>query len=137
MASKELTLEILRGTTPLAEIPDVPVQQFCLFLRKKFPSATILYEPTTFTFTDSSGKKRQTTPDVFFRKSDNEPGIFIEITTLPKNGTDPKKKQREVMAANPQIKYVVLYRENLARIEASARKKRIDISFFNARKIRR
>lgn len=81
---------------------------------------TIIYEPKMFTAHIDNGNKKGTLPD-FYIENPNNPhagGIYVEITTSPNNGTDPKARQREVMQkAAPGERYVVLYDSHLQSIQ--------------------
>lgn len=135
MVSKEFLAQHFQGqVTPIDEINGVSEQQFALLLQRKFPGLTLVYQHTTFTWRDTTGKTRRTVPDFLFINPNSGSMVLIEITMLPNNGADPKREQKEVMSnGNPNIKYVVLYRDNLESIQ----KKNPHLSFFNGRKVKK
>lgn len=134
MVSKESLAQLFQGKiTPIDKIGHVHEQQFALFMQEKFPGLTLVHQPTVFTWKDPTGKIRSTRPDFLFINPNHGSMTFIEITMHSKNGTDPKREQKEVMSnGHPNIKYVVLYRENLEKIQ----KKNPRLHFFNGKKVR-
>ncbi len=116
--------ENLRGTTEKA------FALFLLRIKAINPCLEIQYEPQLFEHINGDGKSEGTLPDFFVRNTANPSsrGTYIEITNanangiLKKNGEqeqeDPKRKQKRVMKLVASDKrYVVLYRENLERIQ--------------------
>lgn len=138
MVSKESLVQRFQGkVTPINQINGVAEQQFALLLQDKFPGLTLVYQPTTFTWEDPvADKTRSTIPDFLFINPKNGSITFIEITMHSKNGADPKdpkREQKEVMLnGNPKIRYVVLYKENLEKIQEN----NPYLHFLNGKKIK-
>jgi len=135
--------EILNGgTEDIRDILHVHEQQYFLLLKRKLPSsAKIIYEASEFQIIDGDTIKGCTTPDFHIQLANGE-RVIIEITTALKNSyntknPDPKGKQKEIMSyfvqSNPNIKFIVLYGETLARLQV----RNPGIDFHNAKKIRR
>jgi hypothetical protein len=81
----------------------------------------VAHEPYQF-IAPVGGVLRTTTPDFYVENPLNPrgSGTFIEVTLHPSrlgNDEDPKERQRSVMEANG-VRYVVLYRDHLMRIQA-------------------
>lgn len=137
MVSKESLVQRFQGqVTPIGGMDNVAEQQFALLMQDKFPGLTFVYQPTVFTWKDiDNGTMRSTIPDFLFINPNNGSLTFIEITMHSKNGVDPKIEQKEVMLnGNPNIRYVVLYLENLLNIQKYHASK---VNFSGAKKIRR
>lgn len=121
--------ENLRGTTE---------RGFALFLlqvKTRNPLLEIRYEPQLFEHITEDGKPEGTLPDFFVRNTaiPFSRGTYIEITSASANGRvkkngdqdqgDPKEKQKRVMQqVAPDKHYVVLYREDLEKMQRALRR---------------
>lgn len=132
--------ETRRGTEDVTQIPGVAEQQFFLFVKKRLPTAQIVYEPDDF----SLDGIKSTSPD-FKIIRDNGSVTYVEITTcarptiVNKNGNntpgtlkDRKEKQKTIMNGTGR-RYIVLYRENLLSIQ---KHHSTEVNFFGAKRIR-
>lgn len=127
------------GTERVEDIRHTHEQQFFLFLKKKLPQAKIVYEESMFEITYDDGTTKGTVPDFYVTPNETKRAI-IEITKAPRNSNstkgerdDPKRKQKEIMkTVAPNVKYVVLYREDLERIQ----KHNPWVNFFGSTKVR-
>jgi len=131
MTSREITRE---GPTDITDIQGIAEQQFFLLLKAKLPQRTTVdYESQIFISSNGGGRIEATVPDFIITKP-NGVKIAIEITTENQNGTDPKEKQKRVMrTVAPELRYVVLYRENLMAIQ----RRHPEFNFFNGKKIKK
>lgn len=99
-------------------------KNFARLLIKRNPHLIVAYEPELFSLTTEEGKQQGTTPDFRIYNPNTDRITFVELTRAEKNGTDPKEKQKRIMeTAAPTIKYVVLYRRELAKIQKKHRVK--------------
>jgi len=132
MLSAEIfTLRTDPSPKNIAEISSAHEQQMFLYLQNTFPNAAIEYESHRFVVTDDQGKQRSTVPDLRIEWT-NGKIVFLELTTSFLNGTDPKSRQREVMQCFPDIRYVVLYGQDLSRIQAKK-----ELTLLHAKKIKK
>lgn len=107
-------------------------EEFERFLRKRFPDATVEYQPQTF-ITDGHPQEGAT-PD-FRIIFPNGREAFVEITTFPQKGgevlVDPKARQRRVMKNQaPGIPFLVFYRETLLALQAKKRYRHLNLRFI-------
>ncbi|MBI1919135.1 hypothetical protein HYS29_00930 [Candidatus Microgenomates bacterium] len=95
---------------------------FAYIAFKRNPGLKIVYEPEFFHHNGADGSQIGTLPDFWVRnpRQPKSPGIFVEVTRAHRGPIkDPKARQRKVMElAAPKKRYVVLYGEELDRIEA-------------------
>ncbi len=113
----------VRTEKDLTFIKNQSEREFARLILIEFPHLHIVYEPHSFVYLDENGILRNTIPDFFIkRRGSQRLGIFVEITTYPNEEAivpDPKHKQKKVMeSVAPDRRYVVLYRENLQRIQS-------------------
>lgn len=127
MFSKEIQLG---GTTDVKEIKGIAEQQFFLLIRERLPDAQITYEETEFAIQNGNGNPTSTVPDFSIIKNGRR--TVVEITTSNTNGEHPKVRQIEIMKYFPEVRFVVLTRENLEAIH----KKHPKIDFFNSKRIK-
>lgn len=121
------------GITDVTRIKGVSEQEMFIFLRHKFPDWEITYEPVEIWIHSQNGEKEGTIPDFGLRKPNDITITLLEITTSRNNGTDPKENQKRIMreAALPNVRFVVLYRENLKSIMSKHR----EVKFFRVKRI--
>ena len=131
MAAAERGIKI-RGPDDIEKIPGHSEKEFARLLvdggRK--PHLSVSYEAETF-HSNNGDKVEGTLPD--FRIENTRTGriIYVEITTMRRNGEkDVKEKQRRVMSTQEGVLYVVLYRDNLEKIQ----RKHPEYNFFNGNK---
>lgn len=133
MANRKEILEIKKISDSL--IPNIPgrtERMFYIFLTKIFPDSEIYYESTSFTIKNGNGKE-ETVPDFKVVNPDGKT-IFIEITKGRRNGSDPKERERRIMKeASPNTPYIVLYNEDLKKIQME----NDNFDFFKSEKKRR
>ena len=104
---------------------------FILFSRllKKMPGATIVHEPTFFEVQSGPNTISGTLPDFLITRPDGR-RIYVEITSSKKNNgssEEAKSRQKRLMSQTSEdIKYVVLYKENLEAIQ----KRHPEVQFF-------
>lgn len=100
------------------------------FLEIRYPTAKIDYEPETFMSLDQNTPKG-TTPDFRVKRPGKRfPTLFFEATRAEKNGYDPKAKDKGVMRERlPHIPYIVLYRQQLAKMEKMEKFKHLNLNF--------
>lgn len=119
MSSYEGSPKRIRGEKDLHKIKYPSEREFARLILAKNPRLIIIYEPQTFTYTEN-GKTKATVPDFMIvnpRNSDKP--VYVELT-CSKRGIlhDVKERQKEIMAkAAPEAKYVVLYYENLKKMQ--------------------
>lgn len=126
-----LTRRLNSSPNVVREIPGAHEQRMFLLLQERLPGANIQYESHEFKMTDENGHQRSTIPDIRVEKPDGTV-IFIELTTMELNGTDPKARQKEVMSQFPGVRYVVLYGQQLLNIQ-----ERRGVSLIGARKLKK
>ncbi len=98
-------------------IPHPIEQQIARHFLNKFSNARITYEPAEFS-ADIEGKTRSTIPDFQIDYLNTGRSVYVEITAAKRTEGDPKARQKKVMRqAAPDIKYIVLYRDCLERIQ--------------------
>ncbi len=121
MAVEWLAGRVIKGERDIEHVSGTAEKKFARFLLDRFPHLRIIIEPTFFKTTDDQGRILSGTIPDFYIENPRNPrvgGIFVEITLGYVNGTDPKARQKRVMAREaPAERYVVLYRNNLAAIE--------------------
>lgn len=124
MNSYEGSERRIRGEKDLAKIKYPSEREFARLLLTKNPHLIIIYEPQLFQYTFEDGKTKGTLPDflIINPNNSNKP-VYVELTRS-KRGTlyDVKEKQKAVMAkAAPHLRYVVLYYENLKKMQRKNR----------------
>lgn len=135
MARVEQEGTFIQSEKDIVHIHGVAEQQFALVLLSK-RCLKVWYEPRSFEHINGDGRPEGTMPDFFVQniKSPHK-GVFVEITTaVYESQADPKAKQKRVMkSVVPSDRYVVLYRDNLERIQEAYP----EIDFFHARRVKR
>jgi hypothetical protein len=120
MSSYEGSEKRIRGEKDLIKIKYPSEREFARLLLVKNPHLIIIYEPQLFQYTFENGKTKGTLPDflIINPHNANKP-VYVELTRS-KRGVlyDVKQKQKDVMArAAPDLRYVVLYYENLKKMQ--------------------
>lgn len=128
--------KFIRCPDDLEKIPESSEREFARLVLEKNPDLEIIHEPVLFQHELGEGDKkalRGTLPDFYIYNPRNstrdsgDEGIYVELTTSSRFGNnpehakrhhDPKHKQRLVIEGqSPKPRYVVLYRENLEKIQ--------------------